>query len=274
MTKQTSGQVSCPECNKPATGNFCQNCGAQLGGRFCNQCGGSLSAGTKFCNKCGNKAPGGGGGGGGGGSHRAAAAATVGGENIGWWLAGAAMFALIVVVGWQTFRGENGPQPSATGSAATGSSAAGTSSLDLTTITPIDAADRLFNRIMGAIAEGDSVQAQQFMPMALNAYEIAEPLDEDALFHLSMLQRTAFQLEGALASAQRILAIAPGHLLGLLAAGEAASELGQTDAAIGYYRTIVSVYDAQMAAPLQEYLDHSGLTDDLKVNAEAFLAGR
>jgi hypothetical protein len=283
MTKQTSGQAACPGCNKPATGNFCQNCGTQLGGRFCNQCGGSLSAGAKFCNKCGNKASvgaragagrGSGGAGGDGGSHRAAAAAAVGGENLGWWLAGAAMFVLILVVGWQTVRGGNGPQPAAAGSAVFGGTATGASAIDLSTMTPIDAANRLFDRIMRAIAAGDSIQAQQFMPMALNAYEIAEPLDEDALFHLSMLQRTAFQLEDALASAQRILVSSPDHLLGLIAAGEAASELGETEVAIGYYRQIVSVYDGQMASPLPEYLDHSGITEGLKVTAEAFLAGR
>jgi len=41
----------CPECGKPATGNFCQSCGAKLGGRFCNQCGAELGGGAKFCNQ-------------------------------------------------------------------------------------------------------------------------------------------------------------------------------------------------------------------------------
>ena len=32
----------CPECSKPASGNFCQHCGAKLGGRYCNECGAHL----------------------------------------------------------------------------------------------------------------------------------------------------------------------------------------------------------------------------------------
>ena len=45
----------CPECGKPATGNFCQHCGAKLGGRFCNQCGAKAAPAAAFCNQCGSK---------------------------------------------------------------------------------------------------------------------------------------------------------------------------------------------------------------------------
>ncbi len=92
------GKPFCPECGQPATGNFCQHCGAKLGGRFCNQCGAKAGPASAFCNQCGAKL-GSGGGGGGGGSRRAAAAAVVGGSNLPWWIAGVAMFGLILVVG-------------------------------------------------------------------------------------------------------------------------------------------------------------------------------
>jgi TPR repeat protein len=52
-----------------------------------------------------------------------------------------------------------------------------------------DAADRLFDRVMRAVAVGDSAQAGALLPMAIAAYQRARPLDHDALYHLSVLQR-------------------------------------------------------------------------------------
>ena len=141
-------------------------------------------------------------------------------------------------------------------------------------MTPIEAADRLFERVMRAITRGDSDEAQQFMPMAVGAYERARPLDLDGLFHLSLLERTAGLLEEALATAQQILDQDPDHLLGLHAAAEAAAELGRAVEAALHYRHIVDVYAPQMARQLLEYVDHSGITDNLLSGAEAFLAAR
>jgi Double zinc ribbon len=263
--KSGGGKPFCPDCGKAATGNFCQSCGAKLGGRFCNKCGSKLSGGAKFCNQCGDKALGGGGSG-------QAAAAVMGGQNMPWWIAGVAMFGLILVVGMQMV-GPDSPAPGAQGVPA-GGPATGQSSVDLNSMTPIAAADALYDRIMRAVSRGDSVEAQQFMPMALDAYEIARPLAADGLFHLSLLQRTAMRLDDAFATAQEILTANPDHLLGLSAAGEVLTELGRADEAVAHYQHIVDIYDAQMGAALPEYLDHGGITETLKDDAEAFLAGR
>jgi hypothetical protein len=262
MTERGSGKRFCPECGKAATGNFCQHCGAKLGGRFCNQCGSKIAPNAKFCNQCGDKARDGGG-------HRAAAAGTVGGQNLPWWIAGIAMFGLIVVVGTQMV-GQGGPGE-AVQVQSVPQPGAGTPP-DISAMTPIEAADRLYNRVMNSVAQGDSVQAQQFMPMAVGAYERARPLSLDGLFHLSLLQRTAGRLEDALATAQEILDQDPDHLLGLQAAAEAAAELGRDAEARGHFRHIVDVYTPQMARQLPEYVDHVGITDDLLSTAEAFLA--
>ena len=103
MSKRGSGKPFCPECGKAATGNFCQHCGAKLGGRFCNQCGAKIAPNAKFCNQCGDKA-------GEGAGPRAAAVATVRGQNLPWWIAGIAMFGLIIVVGTQMVN-PGGPAP-------------------------------------------------------------------------------------------------------------------------------------------------------------------
>lgn len=257
----------CTECGKTATGNFCQECGAQLGGNFCNQCGEELRPSASFCNQCGGSVDG-------PGRRKAAAAAVVGGGNLPWWIAGLAMFVLIVVVGVNMVQpGATSPPAAPPVGAPVG--AAGTGSPpDLSSMSPREAADRLFNRVMTAESSGDMGQAQQFMPMALAAYERARPLDQDGLYHLAVLNRVAMNLEESLANAAEVLAENSDHLLALAAAAQAAIELGRPDEAEAYYRHLVEVYDVEMASQKPEYLDHSGITNDLRNVAENFLAGR
>ena len=258
----------CPECAKPSTGNFCQHCGAKLGGRFCTQCGNDVAGGASFCNECGSKLSGGGG----RDAHRGAAAAAIGGQNLPWWIAGGSMFVLIMFLGVSMVRPGG---PAAPGSAPSGPAPAGAGSPpDLSTMTPIDAATRLFNRVMGAISVGDSTDAQAFVPMAIAAYERARPLDHDALFHLSMLNRTAMNLEAALDNAREVLEEDPNHLLALAAAAEVAIELGLPDEAEEHYRRIVDIYDTESARPLEEYDMHAQIVVVLKDDAERYLAGR
>lgn len=267
MSAKTQGPF-CPECDKPATGNFCQSCGAKLGGRFCNQCGGKVSGGASFCNQCGNDV----GGGGSGGARKAAAAAAFGGQNLPWWIAGAAMFAMIMFLGISMV-GPAGPA-APIGPASAGPTPGTGTPPDISQMTPIEAADRLFNRVMQAVSAGDSAQAQAFVPMAIGAYDRARPLNHDGLFHLSMLNRTAMNLDAALDNALEILEEDPSHLLALAAAAEAAIELGLGDEAETHYQRILEVYDGEQTRGLEEYDMHSAIVDVLKQDAERYLAGR
>ena len=269
----------CPACDRPATGNFCQHCGAALGGRFCNQCGEKVAAGAKFCNQCGSQVSGAGTGAAGvvapAGARREIAASLVSGQNLPWWIAGGAMFILILFVGMSMVR-PAGPAPAATpaGGVAPPATAGGGVAPDISNLTPIEAATRLYNRVMGAISAGDSAQAQAFLPMAIAAYQRARPLDNDGLFHLSMLNRTAMNLEAALSQALEILEDDPNHLLGLAAAAEAAIELGELEEAERHYRQLLAVYDQEVQRALPEYGDHRQIVDVLRQDAERFLAGR
>lgn len=258
----------CPKCGKAASGSFCQECGAKVGGHFCQECGAQITATAKYCNRCGNRNS--------VSEHRAAATATLGGKNLPWWIAGAAMFALIVALATQMMQsgGPSIPTASPITSQPGGGAAMTGMPPDLSTMTPVEAANRLFNRVMTAVTAGDSTEAQQFMPMAIGAYERARPLDNDGLFHLSMLQRTAMQLEAALETAEEILEDNSDHLLGLSAAAKAAVELGRGDIAAAYYERVLEVYESQIEQDIAEYMDHAPITDNLRTEAEAFLGGR
>lgn len=282
----------CPQCGKHASGNFCHHCGSSLGGRFCNQCGAEVSGDGRFCNQCGAaveaapaRAPGGGATAGGktagsapkrrgGGASKEAAAAAGGSNNLPWWFAGVAMFALIVVVGWNMVQ-PAGPVAPAGGAAAPGAAgAAGAGTTDISQMSPRQAADRLFNRVMTAAQSGDSVEAEGFLPMAMQAYEMAQPLDMDGLFHLALLQRTAGQFEASLATAQQMLATEPNHILALGAAAQASVGMGEEGQAEAFYRQLIDNIDTEMARALPEYQGHVNYFDTARAEAQAFLAGR
>ena len=255
----------CPECGKPATGNFCQHCGGKLGGRFCNQCGAKAAPAAAFCNQCGSKVDGGGAG------RRAAAAAVVGGQNLPWWIAGAAMFVLIVVLGIRMVQ----PGPPAAPASTSGSAGplAGPAP-DISNMTPRQRADALFNRVMGAAESGDSAGARAFIPMAIAAHDQARPLDNDGLYHLAVLNQTAGNLDAAVSTAEEILAAEPNHVLALGVAAQASIELGKAEAAGDYYERLIEVYPQEQQRALPEYEGHVTSMQLARSAAEAFLAAR
>jgi hypothetical protein len=117
-------------------------------------------------------------------------------------------------------------------------------------------ADRLFNRIMMAAEQGNQAEVDQFMPMAIQAYGMVEDLDEDGLFHLGLLHLTAGDPANARQTAQRILDIAPNHILGLAVAAKGAAAAGDSAAAATLWERLLENYQEEAAMPLPEYVDH------------------
>lgn len=280
-------ETTCPQCGKKADGSFCSWCGAALGALHCRECGAGLEPGARFCNACGAPIARGSGGeapgeraAAGAGSARGGGASSGGSDGagtsqLGWWVAGGAMVALILIIAYPVLR-QAEVAPTGTMAPAAGGSpadvASGPSSVDLSSMTPREAADRLYERVMTAASAGDSAQVASFLPMSVQAYERARPLDADGLFHLSLLRQTGGDFAGALAAAREALEDDPNHLLNLGAAAQAAHVMGDDESAREYYERLLEVWDAEQARGLEEYELHSRTLPGLRQEAQDFLA--
>jgi hypothetical protein len=132
-----------------------------------------------------------------------------------------------------------------------------------------EAADRLFNRVMTAVSANDSTEVVSFLPMALRAFELAEPLDTDGKFHLVLLRLTGQFNTEALEGAEEILSEQPTHLLGLAAAGDASLALGDSASARAFYGRWLDAYETERGKDLLEYRDHARMFPEMQVTAEA-----
>jgi hypothetical protein len=260
--------MKCPNCGAQAEGAFCSECGAPLKGAKCRDCQSPLATGARFCNNCG--AP----------TGRAARARNENGgdSKLPWIVAGLSLVVLIAVVAWGALRNREGagadtgrvPLSQMDGSGMDGGGAPGP-----LTGSPREQADRLFNRVMTERESGDTAQARFFVPMAVQAYQMAGELDADGQYHVSLLHHVAGDYQASLAAAQQILATSPNHLLGLAAAASAARGAGDNAAARRYYQQFLNAYDTESKSTgRQEYVDHGNMLPELKTEAENFIKGQ
>ena len=234
--------MQCPSCGRTSDGKFCPECGTALRDAACRSCGAPLAPGARFCTQCGAA------------TGADARAGSTPGANRPWYVAAGVLLVLIaalllpmLVDAPDEGAASNGVAPFA----GDGSGAPPPLSGDMRAN-----ADRLFNRIMQERESGDPSRAEQFYPMAIQAYEASEPLDADGLYHLSLIQAASGDHAAARATAERILSMQPNHLLGLGAAGEAALEQGATAAARAYYQRFLENYETERTNQYPEYLDH------------------
>lgn len=248
--------ATCPSCGAAADGKFCRECGTALGPRPCPTCGAPLAPGSKFCTQCGTPAASGGAGG-----------APVATDRKAWGVAAAVSAVLLVAVLALVVRGSGGAQggalPGGTVAPLAGGSQEGTPP-DLSSMTPRERFDRLYNRIMRASESGDQQTVTTFTPMAMMAYEQLDTVDADARFHLATLKLHSGDVAGAAAIADTLLREAPGHLFGYVIQGTVA-RWNKDDAALKKaYSEFLSHYDAEMAKARTEYGDHERMMSDFR----------
>src|SRR2546423_7377094 len=198
--------ITCPSCGVEATGKFCANCGAPLQGAVCANCRAPLTPGAKFCHRCGTPA----------GAVPTQLPSGVG-NALPWSVAAIALLALVALAAGQRFARPRETQvaeaaPSPPPSVMLGAGRAP----DISSMTPAERAERLYDRIMGAAERGHVDTVRFFLPMAMQAYQSLGELTADQRYDLGRLGEVAGDAVLAGAPADTILGRQPRHLPGLI----------------------------------------------------------
>lgn len=258
-----SATNKCPSCGAQSAGKFCAECGAPLGDRTCPKCGAKLSARAKFCADCGAVvAPGAG---------RPVPLAAGGmSQRMPWIIGGVATLALIavvvVVVGQ---RGSAPDQAAAVGQQGGPFDPNAPASTDIANLSPREAADRLFDRVMRAHSGGDTAQVSFFGPMTIQAYASVAPLDADARLHIGLVGLAIGQPDVALAQADTILRENRTHLFGLALRARGLFATSGAAAARRAFQAYADAFADERAKNLPEYAQHETYLLDVKGAADA-----
>ena len=129
---------------------------------------------------------------------------------------------------------------------------------DLSTMTPREQADRLFDRLMQEHTAGNTDQVTFFSPMALQAYEMIGALDADARYHVGLIHSLARGGgEAALAQADSLDREIPGHLFTFMLRAGVFQVTGEAEAVQRNYEGFLENHDRELAAGRPEYDIHS-----------------
>jgi len=187
------------------------------------------------------------------------------------WIIGAAAVAVLMVV---LVAQKTGPtaQPSGAPPAGMGGAAA---TSDISSMSPRERADRLFDRVMRAAAAGDSGEISFFAPMAVQSYGMLDAMDVDARYHVGLLEAEIGNFTGVLAQADSIEQATAAHLFVAMLRGEAARGQGNQTELTRWYRRFLDGYDRELATDRPEYRDHQPALNAFRDAARAALgAGR
>ena len=218
-------------------------------GAACASCRAPLTPGAKFCHRCGTPA--------GAASQRQSAV----GNALPWAVAAIALMALIALAAGQRFGREATArsEQSATGEPVLPGVAG--RAPDISSLTPAERAERLYDRIMGAAERGRSDSVRFFLPMALQAYEALGALSIDQRYDLGRLAEVAGDARLAGAQADTILAAQSQHLLGLVLASRAARLRGDKSAERAFLDKLAKAEPSERSKQLPEYLLHQNDID-------------
>ncbi|MEA3246485.1 MAG: hypothetical protein U9Q74_10060 [Gemmatimonadota bacterium] len=174
-----------------------------------------------------------------------------------WMIAAAVLTVLVAFIAGQQFGTRSGGADTATSGAPLAPFAgSGAATTDISSMTPQEAASRLFDRVMRYSSEGKADSAAMFAPMAIMAYERIGPLDAHARYDIGSIAAVTGDAAAAAAQADTILKASPTHLLGLLLAAKAAVLTKNASAAAGFRRRFAAAVTSERAKRLPEYADH------------------
>lgn len=127
---------------------------------------------------------------------------------------------------------------------------------DISSLSPEERADRLFNRVMLLSSQGKVDSVLFFAPMAISAYQMISPLSADQRYDLGRIAEVAGAIPLAKAQADTILRNNPTHLLGLILAARVDSIAGDSKSQRNYQSKILSAESSEKAKNLPEYERH------------------
>ena len=127
---------------------------------------------------------------------------------------------------------------------------------DISSMSPGERADRLFDRVMRLKEEGKQDSVEFFAPMVMSAYQMMGPLNADQHYDLGRIGEVTGVNGLARAEADTILKTDPTHLLGLALAAHAATAAKQPAAARQFYRRLLVAAPGETAKALPEYARH------------------
>lgn len=218
-------------------------------GVTCASCQAPLTPGARFCHRCGAPAAGS------AVPKARTAPPPVAGERsiLPWVVAGAGALALIILVAVQ--QGKGTPGASAAMQSTPLSMGPGRAP-DISTMTPRERADRLYDRVMRLLEEGKADSAAFFSTMAVGAYESLSPLDNDLRYDYGRMAVVAGELDVAKAQSDSILLASPDHLLGLVLAVRIAEQQGNEAEMRRALDRLITVQSTELTKDLEEYVRH------------------
>lgn len=271
-TPEAATAAPCPRCGATTNGRFCAECGTPITASRCRRCDTGLSAGASFCHRCGCPAT------------KPGRVPLVSNTALPWTIAAIAALMLVAMLATNRFA-EKAPVSAAGAGAATDGRGPGSAPAaggddargggrppDLSSLSPRDAADRLFDRVMRLKEEGKLDSIRFFAPMALSATANVQPASADVRFHLGAIALATEDrnLAGlARAQADTILATRSTHLLGLILGVQAATLVGDARARTDFQRRFLAAQAQELALPLDEYQQHRPVIDDALRTARA-----
>ena len=127
---------------------------------------------------------------------------------------------------------------------------------DISSMSPEERADRLFNRVMRLSSEGKADSAAFFGPMALGALEALAPLNAHRRYDMGLVALVSGDVSRATAQGDTILTQRPTHLLGLALAARGADARGDPTASKNFRRRLLAAESTERERALPEYTDH------------------
>jgi hypothetical protein len=189
-------------------------------------------------------------------------------ERMAWVVTGLAVVVAVLAFLW---RGNAQPTVPDMGNAGNTAPALSSRAPDISNMSPRERFDRLWDRVVRAAENGDTVTVVQFAPMALGAYGMMPDADTDARYHAATIHLVIGDFPSALALADTIQAQAPGHLFGHMIRGEVADRRNDAAALNASYRDFLRDEAGELRAGRAEYADHKPVLDDFRTRAKASL---